>query len=125
MRIESTDASNVSRIPVSDTGQNNVSNVSRINTEDTANRPSNNQPSKSQQKPPDEVVIQAIEKANKSLAVALRRLDFSVHEKTNSIMVKVVNTETDEIVREFPSEKILDMVAKMWEMAGIIVDERR
>lgn len=39
-------------------------------------------------------------------------------------MVKVVNTETDEVIREIPPEKILDMVAKMWELAGIMVDEK-
>jgi flagellar protein FlaG len=40
-------------------------------------------------------------------------------------MVKVIDAETDEIIREIPPEKILDMVAMMWEMVGIIVDERR
>ena len=32
---------------------------------------------------------------------------------------------TNEIIREIPPEKILDMVAKMWDTAGLIVDERR
>jgi flagellar protein FlaG len=40
-------------------------------------------------------------------------------------MVKVVDTETQEVIREIPSEKILDMVANILEMAGILVDERR
>jgi flagellar protein FlaG len=40
-------------------------------------------------------------------------------------MVKVINSDTNEIIREIPPEKTLDLVAKMWEMAGIIVDERR
>jgi len=37
-------------------------------------------------------------------------------------MVQVINNETQEVVREIPPQKILDMVAKMWELAGIIVD---
>ena len=40
-------------------------------------------------------------------------------------MVKVIDIETEEIVREIPSEKILDLVAMIWEMTGLIVDERR
>lgn len=40
-------------------------------------------------------------------------------------MVKVINTDTDEVIRQIPNEKILDMVAKMCEMSGIMVDERR
>jgi flagellar protein FlaG len=53
------------------------------------------------------------------------QMEFSIHEKTKEIMVKVINSDTKEVIREIPQEKILDMVAKMWEMAGILVDERR
>lgn len=69
---------------------------------------------------------QAIDDVNKSVKAYNRKLQYSVHEKTNTIMVKVIDTSEgrDEVIRELPPEKILDMVAKMWEMAGIIVDER-
>lgn len=70
-------------------------------------------------------VIQAIEKANKHIRTFDRRLEFSIHEMTKQIMVKVINTENDTIIREIPSEKILDMVAHLWEVAGILVDEKR
>ena len=40
-------------------------------------------------------------------------------------MVKVIDKDTDEIIREIPSEKVLDMVAKMWELNGLLVDEKR
>ncbi len=73
----------------------------------------------------EKVVINAIEKANKAIMGANTRFEFSIHEKTKEIMVKVVDVDTREVIREIPPEKILDMVAKMWEMAGIIVDERR
>lgn len=72
----------------------------------------------------EEQVIKAIEKANKSLAMAQTRFEFSIHEKTKEIMVKVFDKQTGELIREIPPEKILDMVAYMWELAGIIVDER-
>lgn len=73
----------------------------------------------------ERMVIEAIEKANKSILGGYRRFEFSIHEKTKEIMVKVIDADTNEVIREIPPEKILDMVAKMWEMAGIIVDERR
>ncbi|HHY78507.1 MAG TPA: flagellar protein FlaG, partial [Clostridiales bacterium] len=53
------------------------------------------------------------------------RFEYSIHEATKQIMVKVIDKETDEVIREIPPEKILNMVAKMWEIAGLIVDERR
>lgn len=73
----------------------------------------------------EKILIDAIEKANKAMVSANRALEFSIHEKTKEIIVKVVDTESKEVIREIPSEKILDMVANMLEMAGILVDERR
>jgi len=81
-------------------------------------------PEVSQKKASEEEIIKAIETANKSVRSFDRRLEFSIHEKTKEIMVKVIDTNTDEVIREIPREKILDMVAKMWEMAGILVDEK-
>ena len=69
--------------------------------------------------------ISLIERANKALSGGMRSFEFSIHEGTQEIMVKVIDNETHEVIREIPNEKILDMVAKMWEMAGIFVDERR
>lgn len=73
----------------------------------------------------ERMLIETIEKANKELVIANRALEFSVHEKTKEIIVKVIDTESKEVIREIPSEKILDMVASMLEIAGILVDERR
>lgn len=73
----------------------------------------------------DKVVIEAIEKANKAILGANKEFHFSIHDSTKEIMVKILDKDSKEVVREIPSEKILDMVAKMWEMAGIVVDEKR
>lgn len=73
----------------------------------------------------ERTVINAIERANKKLAGIQAEFEFSIHEATKEIMVKVINKDTKEIIREIPPEKTLDMVAKMWELAGIIVDEKR
>ena len=86
---------------------------------------------KSEQKPrsetePDEKqLIDAIERTNKAIESTTCSFEYSIHEQTKQIMVKVVDKKTKEVIREFPPEKILDMVAKMWEVAGIMVDERR
>lgn len=74
---------------------------------------------------PEKMIIDTIEKANKVMTVANRSLEFSMHEVTKEIMVKVINTETKEVIREIPSEKILDLVASLMEIAGLLVDERR
>lgn len=73
----------------------------------------------------EEHLIKAIERANKALQGAETTFEFSVHEKTKQIMVKVLDKEKGTIIREIPPEKTLDLVAKLWELAGIVVDERR
>lgn len=73
----------------------------------------------------EQEVIKKIEQANKHFKTFDRKLEFSIHEKTKEIIVKVINTENDSVVREIPSEKILDMIAKLWEMTGMFVDEKR
>ncbi|WP_258525549.1 flagellar protein FlaG [Paenibacillus sp. YN15] len=73
----------------------------------------------------EEQLIRAIERSVKALQGTQTSLKFSVHEKTNQIMVKVVNSDSGEVIREIPPEKTMDFVARLWEMAGILVDERR
>lgn len=71
----------------------------------------------------EEELIKSIESANKELVVYDRRFEFSIHEKTKEIMVKVIDVSTDEVIWEIPPEKILNLVAKIWEISGLIVDE--
>lgn len=73
----------------------------------------------------EKTIIHAIESANKKLQGEEREFEFSVHEKTKQIMVKVIDKQSKEVIREIPSEKILDLVAAMCEMAGLFVDEKR
>lgn len=71
-----------------------------------------------------EQLIKAIDKAVKALQGPNTTLDISIHEKTHELMVKVLNKDTGELIREVPPEKTLDLVAKMMEIAGILIDER-
>ena len=50
---------------------------------------------------------------------------FGIHEGTNRVTIKIVDKETKKVIKELPPEKTLDMIAKVWEMAGILVDEKR
>lgn len=69
-------------------------------------------------------IIDSIEKANKKLIDAHTELQFSIHEKTKEIMVKIVNADTKEVIREIPPEEALDRFAKMLELSGLIVDKK-
>lgn len=73
----------------------------------------------------DQTIRKAIEKANKALEGVHRRFEYSVHEKTGQTIVKVINQDTDELIREIPNEKFLDLVSKLQELVGLIIDEKR
>ncbi len=73
----------------------------------------------------EKAMLEAIEKANKSVSGADTRFEFSIHEKTKQIMVKVIDEESNEIIRQIPPEKILDMIAGIWDVVGLFVDEKR
>ena len=51
--------------------------------------------------------------------------EFGYYEPTNRITIKIKDKDTDEVIKEIPSEKALEMVAKAWDLAGIMVDEKR
>ena len=72
-------------------------------------------------------VKSAVEDLNKQVKNPLRQTQcsFKYHEDTNRISITVTDSETDEVIREIPPEKALDMLAKAWELAGLMVDERR
>ncbi|PYI51182.1 flagellar protein FlaG [Paenibacillus flagellatus] len=72
----------------------------------------------------EEQLIRAIDKAVKAVQGTATVLDFSVHKSTNQIMVKVLERDTGRVIREIPPEKMLDFVAKLCEMAGILVDKK-
>ena len=61
---------------------------------------------------------------NKMVKIFDRKLDFVVHEGTNSLMVKVVDTNTDKVIREIPPEEVLDLAARMKEAFSIFFDVR-
>lgn len=70
-----------------------------------------------------EQIKKAVERLNKNMAHS--EAVFGIHEGTNRVMIKIVDRDTKEVIKELPPEKTLDMIAKVWEMAGILVDEKR
>ncbi|OPX94330.1 MAG: flagellar protein FlaG [Pelotomaculum sp. PtaB.Bin104] len=66
---------------------------------------------------------QAVEKLNKMAELFDFKLQFRVHKETQRIISKVIEPDSGKVLKEIPSEKILDMISKLEEMAGLIIDE--
>lgn len=71
----------------------------------------------------ESTVRNAVKKTNEALRST--KCEFSYHEETHRVSIRVLDKKTDKVIREIPPEKSLEMLEKMWEMAGILVDEKR
>lgn len=76
-----------------------------------------------EQQATSEQIRKAVEQLNKNMANS--EAVFGIHEDTQRVTIKIVDRKTKEVIKELPPEKTLDMIARVWEMAGILVDERR
>lgn len=66
----------------------------------------------------------AIDNLNKLLESNHTHLKFRMHDKLKEYYVEIINDVTDEVIKEIPSKKLLDVAAKIQEMVGLLVDEK-
>jgi flagellar protein FlaG len=79
-----------------------------------------------QQEVDNEQLRKAVEDVNKKMITNQNsELQFGIHEGTHRVTIKVIDRQSKKVIKELPPEKTLDMIAKAWELAGIMVDERR
>ncbi|WP_181347267.1 flagellar protein FlaG [Thalassobacillus sp. CUG 92003] len=67
---------------------------------------------------------QVVESLNEFLEPTDTSLKFEFHDKLERYYVTLVDKQTDEVVKEIPPKKMLDVYAAMAEFMGFIVDEK-
>lgn len=77
-----------------------------------------------QPKPTRESLEKVIDAMNDMLKHAHTSSKFVLHEKLNDYYVQIVDEATQEVVKEIPNKKFLDMYAEMIEIMGIFVDKK-
>jgi flagellar protein FlaG len=50
-------------------------------------------------------------------------LNFSIDDATKSLVVKVIDSETEKVIRQIPPEEILAIRARIQELLGAIFDK--
>ena len=75
----------------------------------------------------DKQLQMAVSDANNKMKMkqSKTKAEFSYHEPTKSVSIKIMDEDTNEVIKEIPPQETLDMIVKMWELAGIMVDEKR
>ena len=94
-----------------------------ITVGESVNSDANREATDSEQKLSIEALKKAVAEINKQSENST--VQFGIHEETNRITIKILDKTTREVIREFPPEKVLDQIAKAWELAGLMVDEKR
>jgi flagellar protein FlaG len=51
-------------------------------------------------------------------------LEFSMHEESGRTMIKVVEKDTGDLIKQIPPEEVLELIARMGDVLGILFDER-
>lgn len=69
-------------------------------------------------------VKDSVDKLNKLLEGKDIRLEYEIYGKFRDLTIRLIDTKTKEVIKEIPPRKIIDMVAKLCEMAGVLVDEK-
>jgi len=73
----------------------------------------------------DKQIKNAISNANSKLKTHRTRCEFSYNEELKRVSIKVLDDETQEVIKEIPAEDTLEMLARMYDLAGILIDEKR
>lgn len=73
-----------------------------------------------------ERVEQTVMRMNEYLREIRRDLNFSVDDDSGRVVVKVINTETNEVIRQIPSEEALELAERLrnHDDGGLFVSER-
>lgn len=117
----------VSRTPV--TGGGNLTSV-KSSTEHTIGSPVSRSssgivvPNTSHSDGSAKQIIKQLENIIRAVQGPEKAFEISVHKDTNVIMVKVFDKNTGDLIREIPSEKLLDVAANMMELNGLLFDEK-
>jgi len=64
------------------------------------------------------------ESLNDFLETTSTKLRYEFHEKLEKYYVTLVDSETDQIVREIPNKKLMDMYASMLDFIGVLIDKK-
>jgi len=72
--------------------------------------------------PTEKDMAQTIDGLNKMFEST--HIQFTYHEELGEYYVKIINDKNNEVLKEIPSKKVLDIVAEMGKSLGLIIDKK-
>jgi flagellar protein FlaG len=72
----------------------------------------------------DEKIARVTELMDNYVRSMQRDIKIQVNNSTGDISVKVISEETGKVIREIPSQEMLELAARMEEISGILFDQK-
>lgn len=69
-------------------------------------------------------IKKAAEKLNKLFEDRETHVEYEIYGKFKDITIKIIENSTKKVVKEIPPKKLIDMVDKLCELAGMFVDDK-
>ena len=102
-----------------------TSNNAELPAKSAVNSASNSSDNKTEKQPVNKEDVQQMTAAmNHFLQVSNANMQVTLHEKTNELMVRFVDTKNGQVLKEFPSHEFLDTMANIREYVGILLDKK-
>ncbi len=126
MNIVQNTKSTVAQQPeaVKDPGVANVQNVQKNVVNEIASLEIKNPDVAQSSKPSRDAIAKAAEDIQNFVKDMGRNLNFSVDEVTGYNVVRVVNPETNELIRQLPSEELLKIARSMKDLGNVLVNQK-
>lgn len=104
---------------------NGSSALSKANNAQKAQKPDASQEAVKQavkQPPVDKTALQdAVKKLNETVAPALQTVEFEIDEDTDKTVVKVIDKESKEVIRQMPNEEALAFSKTLDKLQGLVI----
>lgn len=106
---------------------NNQSNNAEVNevSNETASEQGSSTEKIKEEKPLDKKELSELtSEMNKFLELVNSDIQFVLHEKTQRLMVRVVDVRENKVLKEFPPHEMLDTLAKIRDYVGLLLDKK-
>ncbi len=120
-------ADSVPIVPVSSNSVTSVSESPAVQVQPLGNEvfQANSQAKQDEQNPlPAEKAKKMTESINRFMETTNTNLRFQYHEDLKEYYVTIVDSKTNELVKEIPSKKLMDIYAAMRDFMGLMVDHK-
>ena len=109
----------------SGSGSNAQAQTARVNELGGTQNAARPDPANNEAGAPDrETLLQAVDEVKKAIAPVAQNLLFSIDDDTGRTIVKIVDSQTDEVIRQMPSEEVLAISKAIDKLQGLLIKQQ-